>query len=479
MDQQTSQQLNSNPIAKLAYLKSLLHTPNITSTQQARIYHMIQKTEKQIQANAGITMLNQGTRSLIPETRLAQTKQMVKDADALRKQYDTETARKEAEFEAEIKRRRAEFMNEQQKRRVEYENALNNFESEFTSALQIFGVSTGYTAEELKRAYKRLAIQVHPDRPTGNKERFQYITKCYMLLIEKLKTRQTAEKGFMDLKRPYQHQYGESNGSKCEDGFDLRAKPSNSYDVNDRLTSHFRDMYSQQQNKPQQLPQLSTESQSFNNAAFNKLYEENRLWNPNDDGYGDWMNKSDRMTDEIEKPEKIFGDKFCLNIFNSTFEKKISSTSTTLAKIEKPQELVSCSSEYTTLDGSIAISDFSKSADSTGSLSSNSLTYTDYKKAFDNGGANLLQTAGLTANRPSYRTVDELKRARSEISFIMSEEDIRREEERKQQEATAELERQRRLRQHDIIYQQHYDNTHQRVLGFVDANNDGIARLQY
>jgi curved DNA-binding protein CbpA len=473
MNSQTAKQLNNNPTAKLAYLKTLLFTPNISTEQQSRIYHMIQQTEQLIQRQFGISMLNQGTRSLNPDTRLATTQQDIRNVDQLRQQYNNETAKKEAEFEADIKRRRAEFMNQQQQRRIEYENALSNFESEFTNALTVFGLQTTYTAEQLKKAYKQLAVRVHPDRPNGNKERFQYITKCYMLLIEKLKNQQTAEKGFMDLKRPYQQQNRQNQGPV--DGFDLRAKPSSS-DPNDKLTNHFRDLYTRQQsNKPS--IQLSTESQSFNNSAFNKLYEENRLWNPNDDGYGDWMDKGDRLSDEIEKPTKIFGDKFCLDVFNSTFENQRGTASTVLTKFEQPQELVSCSTEFTTLDGATPITDFSKSADSTGSLTGASLTYTDYKKAFENGGINLMQTAGLKADRPSYRSVDELKKARANISFVMSDEDRRKEELRRQRETDAELLRQQRLRMHDQVYQDHYDNTHQRVLGFADSNTDGIARL--
>lgn len=471
MDRQTVNQLNSNPTAKLAYLKSLLFTPNISAEQQSRIYHMIQQVEQAIQRSAGISMMHQGTRSLIPEHRLATTKQDIQNADQLRRQYDNETAKKEAEFEADIKRRRAEFMNQQQQRRMEYEQALTNFESEFTNALTVFGLQTNYSVSELKKAYKHLAVRSHPDRPSGNKEQFQYITKCYMLLVEKLKLRENEQKGFMELKRPYQRQQG-GNSHQPVDGFDLRAR-SSSDDPNDRLTNHYRDLFTRQQSKKPSI-QLSTESQSFNNSAFNKLYEENRLWNPNDDGYGDWMDHSDRLKDEIEKPAKIFGDKFCLDVFNSTFENQSRASSTALTKYERPQELVSCQSEYTTLDGATPITDFSKSADSTGGLSG--LTYTDYKKAYENGGANLLQT-GLKADRPSYRTVDELKQARADISFVMSDEDRRKEELRRQRESDAELARQQRLRAHDQIYQDHYDNTHQRVLGFADSNTDGIARL--
>jgi hypothetical protein len=54
----------------------------------------------------------------------------------------------------------------------------------------------------------------------------------------------------------------------------------------------------------------------FDNKLFNKIYEQNKLWESGDDGYGDWFTSN--QTDE--QPEEVFGNKFNINVFNSTFE---------------------------------------------------------------------------------------------------------------------------------------------------------------
>ena len=48
---------------------------------------------------------------------------------------------------------------------------------------------------------------------------------------------------------------------------------------------------------------------------FNKIYEDNKLWESGDDGYGDWF-----TSEETDQPTEVFGNKFNLNVFNTTFE---------------------------------------------------------------------------------------------------------------------------------------------------------------
>jgi DnaJ-class molecular chaperone len=57
----------------------------------------------------------------------------------------------------------------------------------------ILGVSEGATEEELKKAYRRLALQYHPDKNPGDRrseERFKEISEAYAVLMDQQKRRQ-------------------------------------------------------------------------------------------------------------------------------------------------------------------------------------------------------------------------------------------------------------------------------------------------
>ena len=460
--------LNKNPQEKLKYLKSLLQLPNITAPQQSKIYQLIQQTEHQLiqlqkqnqgnnfignnRGNTPITKSNTvapitriGTRDFSEKGQQLVAQQQFNNIQSLTKNYQTEEERLEAEFELEQQRKRVQFKEAQKRRRLEYQTKLNELDKHNVNALKMFGLSPNYKLSELKHSYKRLAIQTHPDRPNGSKEKFQLITKCYMSLLERLKNRES-NKSFMDMRN------------------DSKNYIKNQSDAVDKMTGHFAGLYGnrgkedrEQGSKNKSGQYLDPRSQSFNTHLFNKLYEDNKLWDPNDDGYDDWFRNG---KDKEEKAPEIFSNKFNISIFNSTFQDiKNKRTGTEIVEYKDPQELIQTSAGYTMVDSSKPIKDFGKAADQPGGLN-----YSDLKQAYS-GGCDMVNPATVQA-RGEYRTVDDLKKARGEINYIMSPQDMSRMEERKRVEAAAEMERIERVRNRDLLFEKQYSNIHQNMLGY-------------
>ncbi len=458
--------LNNNPVAKLAYLKQLLGTPKITSQQQARIYQLIQQTELELSRipappppmarasptgntnNLSLPQTRIGTRIQTPEGRALVVKEQAGNVKTLTASYTSDEARMEAEFEMEIQRKREAFRAEQQRRRLEYMHKLRELEQGSTDSLKVFGLGPNYNLEELKVAYKRLAMETHPDRPGGNTERFQLVTKCYMSLLERLKEK-TAE----------------SANAKANE---QRMKSSQSTDLYRTTGAGFKGGSAAPTGK------INPDPKSFNRELFNKLYEQNKLWDPNDDGYDDWLRKGD--VEESSRAPPVFSKSFNLSVFNSTFEDWKEQQAAALAangqlvRADQPMELIKTGVGYSTLDGSQPITDFTKSMDQPG------LQYTDLKFAYS-GGCGFINPRDVD-KRTEYRSIDELERERSRITYTMSPEDMAREEAKARMLAQEEEQRRARLRQQAELVTNHYTNVHQNVLGYAPTSESEASKLR-
>jgi DnaJ-class molecular chaperone len=61
---------------------------------------------------------------------------------------------------------------------------------------QILGVARSATNEEIKKAYRKLAQQYHPDKPGGNAEQFKEINSAYKSLMDGTASNDTPQPGF-------------------------------------------------------------------------------------------------------------------------------------------------------------------------------------------------------------------------------------------------------------------------------------------
>jgi len=453
---------NNYFLEKKQKIKSILSTPGITQQQYQRALQLLQKIEHEetIFLNKISTQQQrqQHYPSNVNNTQIIQhhTSQLgaTSSPTQYKQNFETEEARLQREFELEEQKRRQRFLDEQRRRRQEYENKLQSLENNNINALDILGLGPNYNLQELKSAYKRLAIQHHPDRPSGNKDKFQLITKCYMSLLEKLKSIETSSRGHNDLKANFSSYMEKNRSSEDRMREQIQSMFVSKRDLNNNGNSNI----NSRNIGNSRNSHLDPKSQSFNSALFNKLYDQNKLWDPNDDGYDDWFRNGPDT--EEDKPE-LFGDKFNLNIFNTTFNthKSRSNNSSALVKYDEPKELVCAQTAFTEIDNTRPIDDFSKPADAPGSLA-----YTDLKKAYT-GGCNFINPDEVDA-RQEYRNIEDLQKARSNINYNMSPQDRARYEARKRQEAEAEKHRLYRLQQLEQLQAQHYRDTHLNMLGY-------------
>ena len=63
----------------------------------------------------------------------------------------------------------------------------------------ILGVTKTASDEEIKKAYRKLAHQYHPDKPTGNEAKFKEINEAYQVLSDKTKRTQYDHFGSADM----------------------------------------------------------------------------------------------------------------------------------------------------------------------------------------------------------------------------------------------------------------------------------------
>ena len=383
---------------------------------------------------------NQGTTPRDNKNRQLQTTQQLNTIDALTKHYKTEADEEEAHFKIEEERRRKDFAEKQRHRRMQYQASLTDLEKSDIDALRLFQLQKNYTIDDLKIAYKKLAMKTHPDKTGGSAEQFQLVTKCYMSLLEKYKNRES-DKPFNDLR----------DGSKTyiEDQIRSRMKNKN-------MESHT-GSHNGSHNESEKVDKTK-----FDNKLFNKIYEQNKLWESGDDGYGDWFTSEKSE----EAPEEVFGNKFNINVFNTTFEdykEKLTSKSGTIQEYKDPQELVSGSTGFTDIDiFARKINDFSKPLP-VARGGKNDLAYTDLKTAYTTKGAFIDPNS---VEYKEYKNVDELKRDRSNIRYVMTPEQMRDYELKKRREIEEEEKRQDLIRQRDNVVSTTYSKTHEKMLGY-------------
>lgn len=152
----------------------------------------------------------------------------------------------------------------------------------FQACLEVLGLEeeVALTHEALKSAYKKAALRNHPDKGGSEKE-FEKVTRAYAYLTEILRRIHGGRKAEGKVEEP--------NVLK-----DSRKTESKEW---------------------QHVEPVKLNPKKLDLDAFNKMFEQTRIPDPEEDGYGDWL-----KNEKESSSTSTFSGKFNRDVFNQMFD---------------------------------------------------------------------------------------------------------------------------------------------------------------
>jgi len=233
------------------------------------------------------------------------------------------------------------------------ERAMNYF----SACLRILELEeeVALTAEALKGAYKKAVIRAHPDKGGSEKE-FEAVTRAYAYLGEILR----------------RIHGGRDKEGKVEAPTALQGNRSSDADAW----------------KMVEPVRLNPNKLDIN--TFNTMYEQTRIPDPEEAGYGDWL-KGDTPS---AGPK--FSGKFNRDVFHKTFEEEQRGRGTKQGVMVVQEQSLANRLGYATELGRSARDDYTVAANDPG------LKYTDLKKAYTEYNTFSQDTAGVKVENRNF-----------------------------------------------------------------------------
>jgi len=209
----------------------------------------------------------------------------------------------------------------------------------FQSSLEVLGLEeeVALTEEALNKAYKKAALRTHPDKG-GSEEKFEAVTRAYAYLTEILRRINGGRTKASVVEAPTAIQEARSSDSK----------------------------------NWKQVEPIRLNPKKLDVDAFNKMFEQTRIPDPDDDGYGDWLtNKT-----EVAASGQKFGGKFNRDVFNKMFEEQAK------ASAQPTNQLMNLSPQAMMLAPTSGVELGRGKSDSYTAPANANLKYTDLKQAY-------------------------------------------------------------------------------------------------
>jgi curved DNA-binding protein CbpA len=311
--------------------------------------------------------------------------------------------------------------------------------SYFSSCLEVLGIQeeVALTEESLKKAYKRAAIKAHPDKG-GSEEMFEAVTRAYAYLSEILRYMRGGQRGASQSTPSAQRNAQEVQSQRTQEA---------------------------EQWKHAEPVRLNAKNLDMN--AFNKLFEETHLPDPDADGYGDWLKGEDGGSGGNQSQSIKFKGQFNRDVFNRMFEdeaKKSQRSGNQLVVHPGEMALVLNPSGGTELVAERP-SSFTAAANS-------KFQYTDLRGAYSSEATISDKVAGITV---SERKLDEYRASRERAPDPLSSDEMRGIQAFEERQRLQESMRERKKAEQAMRENDYFSRMKQRVItdGAVDLNTGG------
>ena len=296
---------------------------------------------------------------------------------------------------------------------------LSNIDIKNINPYEVFNLSNKFTWEELKDSYKELALSTHPDKNGGDNQLFNIVTTCFKKLALEYKNRES-DRQHNELKQQSKQYY-------------------NSHDTESRLKD------------------IIQGNKKITNDMFNKTFEKCKIDDDeNDFGYGNIMEKSSKIRDDIKIDRLFSKDKVDNNTFNEVFNKNVPVAKSSIIKYKEPEPLVLAKSmQFTELGGK-------RPDDYSSSVEQRTLAYTDYMRAYD---GNRFVDEDLIKNRKEFKSVKDYEIYRdNKVKKELSSKEKKYIEQKKLKEEQDEFNRLERVKKNDIMAERAFEKANRLFL---------------
>jgi hypothetical protein len=293
------------------------------------------------------------------------------------------------------------------------EKALNYFQK----CLEVLGLveEVALTEDSLKKAYKKAALKAHPDKKGGSEEEFEAITRAHAYLGEIL----------------------------------LRIKGGRTKEGKVEAPEALHDTRTTDAKQWEMVEPVRLNPKKLDMNVFNQMFEQTRIPDPEEDGYGDWLKGADGPA---EGPK--FGGKFNRDVFNQAFEEEAKRRGTGQElSVRQPEALMMAPNSGVEL-GRTGGGSFTAAANA-------SLKFTDLKNAYTSENMITNQVSDVRVEARSFEQYSSSRKAaptplsNHEMAGVMAAE-----------AAAAKREEQRRIRaaQEDSLGTQYFERMKRLVI---------------